>query len=179
MNYIDIILGVILIAAAISGLRKGLIYEVTSLVALVLGIWGALRFSSFTDNLLADWFDGRLPYSNVIAFIITMVLIMWLVHLIGKFAEKIIKTIALGPVNRLLGLVFSFLKAAFVVSVILMIFQVFDLNNQIFPKDKRADSYLYQPVRKFAPRVLNFFSINFKDVLKDKENETEPKPKLV
>ena len=39
MNYIDIILGVLLIIAAIRGFRKGFIIELASLAALVLGIW--------------------------------------------------------------------------------------------------------------------------------------------
>jgi membrane protein required for colicin V production len=45
MNYIDIIIGIVLIVSAISGFRKGLIVEVASLAALILGIWGAIHFS--------------------------------------------------------------------------------------------------------------------------------------
>ena len=44
MNYIDIILGILLLLSAIGGFKKGLIVELASLAALILGIWGAIEF---------------------------------------------------------------------------------------------------------------------------------------
>ncbi|MCL3780389.1 CvpA family protein [Prolixibacteraceae bacterium JC049] len=179
MNAIDIVLGIILIAAAVAGLRKGLVYEVSSLVALVLGIWGALEFSHITEKTILGWLESDIPYIGIIAFIITLALIVWLVHLVGKLAEKLIKAVALGPVNRVLGMVFGLLKAAFILSIILMVLQFFDVNEAVVSKKTRTSSYLYQPVRKFAPRVLNFLNIDFNKTLKDTQNEMEPKSKVV
>ncbi len=45
MNYIDIILGLLLLVAAVRGFMKGFIYEVASLAALILGVWGGIHFS--------------------------------------------------------------------------------------------------------------------------------------
>ena len=44
MNYIDIIILVIIGYGLVKGFINGLIIEVASVLALILGIWGAIRF---------------------------------------------------------------------------------------------------------------------------------------
>jgi len=55
MNWIDLIIVVILIIAVIRGFTDGLVREVAALAALILGIWGAIKFSSFTAGKLYEW----------------------------------------------------------------------------------------------------------------------------
>lgn len=52
MNTIDIIIGIILLVGTVNGFMKGLFVEVTTLVGLVLGIYGAIHFSYFLGNFL-------------------------------------------------------------------------------------------------------------------------------
>jgi membrane protein required for colicin V production len=52
MNFIDIILGLLLIFSAFGGFKHGLVAEVAYLAALILGIWGAIHFSGITTGLL-------------------------------------------------------------------------------------------------------------------------------
>ena len=54
MNYIDIVLSILLVLSAISGFKKGLVVELASLAALVLGIWGAFEFSYITSEFLVE-----------------------------------------------------------------------------------------------------------------------------
>ena len=51
MNTLDIILAVILIFGFVRGLSRGLFVEVASLLALILGIYGAIHFSFFAGNI--------------------------------------------------------------------------------------------------------------------------------
>ena len=52
MNTIDIIIGLILIFGTVKGFLRGLFIEVTTLVGLVLGIYGAIHFSYFLGDFL-------------------------------------------------------------------------------------------------------------------------------
>jgi len=56
MNTIDIIIGIILIFGTVNGFLKGLFVEVTTLVGLVLGVYGAIHFSHFLGFLLPEPF---------------------------------------------------------------------------------------------------------------------------
>ena len=52
MNWIDLIIVVILILSLVMGFINGFVKEVASLAALILGIWGAIKFSGFTAEKL-------------------------------------------------------------------------------------------------------------------------------
>jgi membrane protein required for colicin V production len=83
MNYIDVVLAIFLLIAAFSGFRKGFIIEVASLVALILGIWGAIKFSHFMAGFLSGQFDFHANYLGVAAFVVTFLIIVIVVYALG------------------------------------------------------------------------------------------------
>lgn len=157
MNYIDLILGILLLLAAVRGFTKGFVAEVASLAALVLGIWGALHFSHLTGDFLASFFDSASKYMGLISFFVTFVIIVVVVQLIGKIVDKLVTTLALGFLNRLAGVLFGVLKAALVLSVLLIVFDEVDENVGILPPEKKAESQMYEPVRNLVPTIFPVF----------------------
>lgn len=168
MNYIDIILGLLLLFAAIGGFRKGLISELASLAALVLGIWGAIKFSHVTSEFLVENFDWQWEHLNIVSFFITFVVIVILVHIVGSTVNKIAETVLLGFVNKLAGLVFGVLKSALILSIILLLFDRIDEDIDLLPKDVKANSRMYEPIKNLAPTLFPF--IDFWNKEKDDEN---------
>ncbi len=171
MNYIDIILGILLILSAVSGFRKGLIAEVASLAALILGIWGAIEFSDITSEFLVENFNWTWDHLNIASFFITFVVIVILVHIIGSTINKMAETVMLGFVNKFAGLVFGILRGALFLSIVLVVFDKIDEDVEILSKDAKANSRMYEPIRNFAPSLLPF--INFWDD-DDKSDDDEP-----
>ena len=55
MNYIDIAIVGLVIFGAVKGFSKGFIIEAASLIALILGLIGALLFSSTVGTLLEKY----------------------------------------------------------------------------------------------------------------------------
>src|SRR5680860_134919 len=107
MNYIDIVLVLLLVFSAIGGFRKGLIVELASLAALILGIWGAIEFSDITSDFLVENFNLKSDHLNIISFAVTFVVIVILVHIVGSVVNKLVETVMLGFINKLAGLVFG------------------------------------------------------------------------
>lgn len=158
LNYIDIVLGIILIVAAILGYRKGFIVEIASLVAVIVGVWGAINYSDVVADILINDLHVSLQNINLIAFIVTFVLIILLVLAIGRITTLIVKAMALSFLNRLAGLVFSTLKFAIIISFALMFFDQFDEQAHIIDEDVKKESKLYQPIKQIAPSILPFLS---------------------
>ncbi len=156
MNYIDIILGVLLLLAAIGGFKNGLVAEIASLAALVLGIWGAIEFSYVTSEFLVDNFNLKTDHLNIISFIVTFIVIVILVHIVGNVVSKMLETVMLGFVNKLAGLVFGVLKSTLILSVILVVFDKIDNDVHILPEDTKQNSRMYEPIRSFAPTIFPF-----------------------
>ena len=56
MNWLDIVIFCIIGLLVINGIRKGFILSLATLIALVLGIWAAIHYSSYISNFLNKTF---------------------------------------------------------------------------------------------------------------------------
>jgi len=154
MNVLDIILAVPIAWFAYRGFTRGLIIELASLVALILGIWIAIHFSFFAGDFLSSNFDIGPKYLSIVAFIVTFIAVVIAVYIIGKIIEKFIDILALGFLNKLTGLAFGIVKAAFLLSVIILIINSFDNNQSVITPKLRDGSMLYKPIERFAPSII-------------------------
>ena len=76
MNILDIFIGLPLIYAIYKGFTKGFVYEAASLIALILGVYGAIHFSDFTAEVIQDTFKYESQYMEYISFIVTFIVIV-------------------------------------------------------------------------------------------------------
>ncbi len=176
MNVVDIILGVILLFAFYTGLKKGLFVTLASLVGLVAGVFGAIYFSHYAGAFLSESFDWSEQTTNLVAFAVTFLVIVLVVSLAGKILTKIADFAALGFLNKLLGGVFNALKFAFIISVIFMFVNASEsVSGFMISEEKKADSVLYEPVAMLAPYVLpNILEEvdGFRNSEEDEENDS-------
>jgi len=154
MNWIDLFIIVILIIALVRGFTDGLIKEVAALAALILGIWGAIKFSSFTAGKLYEWFDMTGQFVGIISFLITFGVIVIIIHFIGIIADKIVDAASIGFMNRLLGMLFGVFKSALILSVFFVILNAIDARRSFLPKAAIDQSRLYNPIADLAPAIF-------------------------
>lgn len=173
-SYIDLFIALPLAFFAYRGFIKGLIVEVASLVALVLGIYGAVYFSGYAQSLLSQHLDFDEGVLKIIAFVVTFLIVIIVVHLIGKIVEKIAEAVALGAVNKILGLVFGLIKGAFLISVLLYLINTFT-GKTIISDEDCSKSYLCKPVSVIAPAI--FIGIGDFDIDSDSVDDAKKKVK--
>ena len=171
MSQIDIIFIIPLLWGAVMGFKKGLVLELASLVGLFLGIYGSIKFSDFTAEKLVQYVDITKEWLGLISFLVTFVLIVFGVFLAARILNKALKLVALGFVNRVLGLLFGTLKFALIISVGLYFFE--NLNNKFafVASDFTKESVLYEPIKlATAPfkELMEDFEIS---KVKEKANE--------
>jgi membrane protein required for colicin V production len=154
MNWIDLTIVVILILSMVMGFINGLVKEVASLAALILGIWGAIKFSSFTAAKLYDYFDMTGQYVGIISFIVTFGIIVVVIHFIGILADKVVDAVSLGFINRILGIVFGLLKSVMIMSVFFVILNAIDSRRPFLPKDRIEESMFFNPISDIAPAIF-------------------------
>jgi membrane protein required for colicin V production len=154
MNYVDLIIIVLLVFGLARGFINGFIKELASLLALILGIWGAIKLSAFTAERLYDYFNMTGQYVGIIAFLITFVIIVIIIHFIGLLVDKFVEKISLGVLNSLLGLVFGLFKTALILSVIFTVLNAIDAKHHFLPKKQIENSRLYNPIADIAPAIF-------------------------
>jgi membrane protein required for colicin V production len=157
MNLLDIILIIPLIWFAYRGFSRGLIIELASLAALILGIYASIHFSWYAAEFLAENFDLGEKYLPIISLIVTFVVVVLIVYAVGKIVEKLVDIVALGFLNKMFGMAFGILKAALFLSVVLLIINAFDDDNNLISQKQKDQSMLYQPIAGIVPWLIPWF----------------------
>lgn len=151
MTFIDFCVLIPLCWFAFKGLKNGLIYEVTSILALVLGVCLANRFSSGVAMLLTN-----VTFAKPVAFIIVFVAVILLVHLLGNLMKKIVKLAVPEVVDHIFGLLFGACKVLVVSSVALFAIQNIDRYELLLKKETKEKSFTYQYVEPIVPNALGW-----------------------
>jgi membrane protein required for colicin V production len=154
MSIIDIVLGALLLFGLIRGAMKGLFVEIASLVALILGVYGAIHFSGFAAGFLESKVDWAEKTINIVAFAITFVVIVLAISLAGKALTKLADFAALGIINKLAGGVFGALKIGLILSVLLIVFNKLNNTLPFMEQEDLEESILYEPVKSLAPMIF-------------------------
>jgi len=161
-----------------AGVPSWYLVEVASLAALVLGIWGAIRFSYITSDFIVENINYTSKHLGIISFIATFIIIVILVYMVGKAVDNLIKVAQLGFINRLAGLVFGFIKSALILSIVIMVFDSFDETIHIIPKKTKERSLVYEPIRKLVPTIFPFVKFWSTETFFDKKEDEEPKEQI-
>ncbi len=158
-NWIDVIIIILLLWSVIKGFRKGFIIELASLLALMLGIFGAIKFADLTAAYLSENVNLPEDYTPLIAFALTFIVIVVAVHFLARLVQTLVKMVALNFINRLAGAIFSGLKTALILSFILFFVESIDQNVKVIPRSQKQNSLFYYPLSSvafdFLPKITN------------------------
>jgi membrane protein required for colicin V production len=121
MNLLNILIWTILIIFMVKGFMKGLIREVCSLLALVIGSWAAFSYYPFLSVIIRKYIHLPHYVSSVIAFIVIFLALGLLFFFLGRLLTVISKVILLGGLNRAGGVIFGFLQGALVLCLVLFL----------------------------------------------------------
>ena len=175
MNSLDYILLIPLLYGLYRGFTKGLIIELASLLALTLGIYGALYFSSFTFEFLSDYVEIKTVYLQLASHGLTFLIIVMVISLTGKALTILIKLVALGFINRMMGAIFGSIKVLLILSVFILFFDRFNKQFVMVKDEVLNASLMYNPIRiqaeQFYPNVLDEFERQKESIENIKEDE--------
>ncbi len=172
MNVLDIILLLLLLFGMAIGFMRGLFVELASLIALLAGIYGAIHFSNYAAKFLENQVDWEQKYITAAAFAITFIIIVIIISLAGKALTKLADFAMLGIVNKLLGALFGLLKTAFILSIILVIFEKINPTLLLISDETKETSALYIPVYGLAPMVFPII-LDIAKSTEEEDNNTE------
>ena len=156
MSIVDIILLICFVPALISGIRKGFISQVISIVSLIGGVWLSYEFSELVGAWLSQYIEATENVLKLISFIIIMIAVFIGLALVGKLLEGIINFVMLGWVNKLLGVVFALLKTGLIVGLVIMLFCSLNNSLHLVSDEVLAESVLFTPLKNAAYTVFPY-----------------------
>jgi membrane protein required for colicin V production len=103
MTPLDLLLLLPLAVGTVKGYRHGLVLEVVSLLAFVLGVVGGLSLLSMAVPVVRGYVGELFGLLPLVSFLLVLVAIMWGVHLLGGLVKQAVHLTPLGVLDHLLG----------------------------------------------------------------------------
>lgn len=153
MHLFDLLVLILLALGFFWGLRKGLIQTLASILALILGIYVALKFTGDLAQWFTEWFEWTKKNADWVSFILLFVLTVMSVVTLGKWVTKIAGLVALGWINRLLGAILYAAQTALIMSYVLWFFTQIQLEDYLLPENTKTEAKSYALIAGFAPTI--------------------------
>ncbi len=161
MNWLDITLLCLAGIGLGKGLFDGIIKQVVSLVALVVGIvFCGMAASWLRDYLIGlDW----LPAGGVsiLSYVLGFLLIVGVVLAAGEILSRLVSATPLSVINHVAGGVFGVLVMALFISLFFNMLEQVDKGSVLIHADTKMESRFYYPVKEIVPTIFphNLFSL--------------------
>ncbi|MDR0969084.1 MAG: CvpA family protein [Lentimicrobiaceae bacterium] len=180
MNYLDIIILIILLLFAIYGFSKGLIVQLFSLAAIILGSYFALFFSEITADFLVLFFDIGPMALTILSFILTFLIVVIVVVLIGKVLDKIVDVLFLGFFNRLAGSLVGAFTGVLIISLLILFFNFMNITATIISPKTQDESVFFKPIEKLSTKMYKNFNFldDFEFEILEEEDSRKEKYKI-
>ncbi|MFT5336798.1 MAG: membrane protein required for colicin V production [Luteibaculaceae bacterium] len=154
VQVLDIILGVPVLYGIVKGLQKGVIIEATGLIALIIGIYIAVKFSDLTASWLNSNIELDSQFVPAISYALTFLGVCFGIFSLGKVVDKMVNVVMLGWLNRLAGALFGGAKMLLILSGLILLVEGFDQDFHFFPQHIKEASILYMPIKETAGIII-------------------------
>ena len=160
----DIAIGILLIIGLYQGIKNGLFVEIASIISFILGVFIAIKFSYVVKSFLQDFVNWNPQTVQITSFVITLILVVIGVHLLAKIFTKIANFAFLGWINKLAGGIFSVIKTALLIGIVLNLVQKINLDNQLISEEKQEKSLFYRPILDTTAFIMPMVTCWIEDV---------------
>lgn len=157
MNTIDIILLLLIIVPGFfTGLKKGFVFQVVTILAIWLGALISYQFAKPLGASLASVVNLPDNAARILSFVIIFIAVYFLLRLLGLALSKIVKDVAGAGIDKLLGIVLGILKQALIIGLLVLVFDM--VNNIVTLVDKETldASLMYGKLHEAANAVFPF-----------------------
>ena len=147
MGFIDVLIIILLLIGLYKGIKNGFFVEIASLVAFVIGVFIAIKFSYLVKDIIVNWVNWSPETVQITAFALTIVLVIAIIHLSAALFTKIADFAFLGWVNTLFGGIFGVLKSMLALGIFLTLVQKVNIDHVLISKEKQEASIFYRPLQ--------------------------------
>ena len=157
MNWLDIVILVLLVIGAISGLKVGIIKVLFTVIGVIVGVILAGRFSDSLAGVLT--FIDNPGWAKTAAFAIILIAVLVIAGALAALLSSVISAVLLGWVNRLGGAVLGIVVGAiFCAAILTMWVNYLGINEAV------SNSNLAQFLLDRFPLVLGLLPSEFDSV---------------
>lgn len=137
---VDYVILIIIAISAMTGLFRGFVKELMALGIWAIALWTAAKFANWGANYLKPWIHQD-EFRLVAAFICITIAILLAGGLFSSLLSFIIQRSGLSGTDRLLGMIFGFGRAVFIISLIILVGRMTSFPMQKYAKQSQLFAY--------------------------------------
>ena len=162
MNWLDITLLCLAGIGFVKGLFDGVIKQVVSLIALLVGIFFCTKAALWLRGyiLALGWFPEQ--GVTVLSYVAGFLLIVGVILLAGEILTRVVGATPLSVLNHLVGGVLGLCFMMAFVSLLLNSMEMIDKGPVLIPRQAKVESRFYNSVKEIIPTIY-FQNLFFKE----------------
>lgn len=160
MNGFDLVVSGIIVFCLIRGLFKGLIGEISGIIAVIAGFYGAITYYGLLSPHLAGFIETP-EIRHLVCFALLFCLICILVGLVAALIRKFLHLVFLGWVDRAFGMIFGAAKGILIATVLFIMLTAFLPGKSEYLKRSVTAPYLAQVSQALTLFVSRNLRIDF------------------
>ncbi|MDR2774232.1 MAG: CvpA family protein [Tannerella sp.] len=151
MNWLDIVILFIAGAGLLKGLYDGVIKQVASLVAMIIGIYLCNGSAEWVRGYLAklEWIPPHMAVMT--SYILGFILVVGIIVLVGIVVHRIVSVTPLSIFNHIAGGLLGLLMMILCISLMLNVIEMFDRNSVILSHGLKVESHFYFFIKDIIP----------------------------
>lgn len=155
-SILTIVFALVLIVAAITGFRKGLLSQIGHIAGFIIGILASRALTPAVLKMLSvdAGVDTASAVTTVLCYILVYLAAYFSIVMIAKIIKLVVKVACLGTVDRIAGAIFRLLEWGIILSL------VFNLVAAVYTPAAPTDqsNALERSVYRLAPAVLDMWN---------------------
>ena len=162
MNWLDITLLCLAGIGFVKGLFDGVIKQVVSLIALLVGIFFCTKAALWLRGyiLALGWFPEQ--GVTVLSYVAGFLLIVGVILLAGEILTRVVGATPLSVLNHLAGGVLGLCFMMAFISLLLNGMEMIDKGSVMIPRGAKVESRFYNSVKEIIPTIY-FQNLFFKE----------------
>ena len=165
---LDILFLIVLVAAVVKGLQRGLIIAAFSVLAFMAGLAAAIKLSTVVAMHLRGSVNLPAKWLPILSFIAVFIVVVLLVRYLAKLIETAVNFGLIGWVDKLFGVALYLLIYVTIFSVLMF----YVVKMHLVSSSTLDDSRSYPLIEPFGPRIIDWIGRVipvFKDMFHDLE----------
>ena len=159
MNTIDIIISLcILVPGVLIGLRKGFIFQIVTILILIVCAWASFHFSEAVGEIIAQHINGSATLIKVLSFTVIFLVVYIVLYLLGRLLLKIIKDITGGSLDKILGMILGVAKWTLLAALVISLLETLDSTFHFLDEESIQASVVYRLLHDVADTVFPYIS---------------------
>lgn len=168
MTFLDIIIIAVFVASAVMGFRKGLIGQVGSVAAIIIGIVACRMFGPQATEMIMPTGQGPEEANSmsrygaaILAYAGIYIVAYYAVIIVARLLKTVTHTLLLGPLDRIAGALVSVVKWFMAVSVALNLYITIFPGTDLASHTKVCGNGPLTWIIELAPAAWGAFTENF------------------